>query len=122
MSKLPRLRIGGRPDAGGAKAILDRGHFEANTMYDVALQREILEIFLIQVDEMRNRLISEDVSVPDIKFLGHTLRGAAAAIGAAEFEALGKKLEKRGGDPHRFAKLMLAAEKAFREAVRPYKV
>jgi HPt (histidine-containing phosphotransfer) domain-containing protein len=122
VSKLRKLRVGGRPVSVAAKAVLDRGHFEANTMYDVALQREILDIFLTQVNEMRLRLNSADVSPHDIKFLGHTLRGAAAAIGAVEFEVLGRKLEKQGGDPHKFAKLMLAAEQAFREAVRPYKV
>jgi hypothetical protein len=102
--------------------VFDRDRFEANTMHDVSLQREILGLFLAQLDQMRARLVEGPVSIEDSRFLGHTLRGAAAAVGAVEFEAIGLNWEKLALSGEDLITVLESSEVSYRKAISPYRV
>jgi hypothetical protein len=104
------------------KLVFDRQQFEANTMYDTALQREILGLFLQQLEQLHIRLKEGAVSKEDSKFLGHTLRGAATAVGALEFEDIGVNWEKLSFNPLTLRPALASAEIRFREAIAIYKI
>jgi hypothetical protein len=105
-----------------ASVVFDRERFEANTMHDSVLQCEILGLFLAQLVQMRARLTEGAVSVEDSKFLGHTLRGAAAAVGALEFEDMGANWEKLTASDADLTRMINAAEVRFRQAIASYNI
>jgi HPt (histidine-containing phosphotransfer) domain-containing protein len=101
-------------------AVFDKSHFENATMHDVVLQREILGLFFVQLEQVRERVNMGPVSEEDAKFLAHTLRGAASAVGAMELEKIGTKWEKIQPNHADLKFNIAAAEGRLRAAVQPY--
>ena len=89
--------------------VFDREVFQRNTMQDAILQQEILELFFNQLAAVRARLEQGPVSVEDSKFMAHTLRGAAAAVGAKKIETIAAKWEVKSSTS---AKLRLEISRA----------
>ncbi len=85
--------------------IFDREHFERQTFGDVGLQREIIQLFLAQAEDARKTLAFA-MSDTSWRFLTHTLRGAASAVGAlriAELASVWELGDKPGDDAARSA-------------------
>jgi hypothetical protein len=108
--------------SGEAPLVFDRQRFEANTMYDGALQREILGLFLDQLQQIKVRLEEGPISAEDSRFLGHTLKGAAAAVGGLEFEDIGSNWEKLAIKEQDLQAMLMAAEASFKRAIAIYKI
>ena len=75
--------------------VFDREMFARNTMQDEILQKEILELFFTQLATIRARVEQGPVSTEESKFMAHTLRGAAAAVGAKKIETIAAKWEAK---------------------------
>jgi HPt (histidine-containing phosphotransfer) domain-containing protein len=99
----------------------DSEQFEAATLNDAALQVEILGLFDDQLNAMLGRLAAGALSSADAKFLGHTLRGSAAAIGAQEIEALAAGCEKSIGDQDKLQEALKSAATRFNSATAHYR-
>ena len=67
--------------------VFDTVHFDRQTFGETALQQEILQLFLTQLDDTR-RALAKPGSSAGWRYLTHTLRGAAAAIGATGLTVL----------------------------------
>ncbi len=102
--------------------VFDRLRFETNTMFDAALQCEILGLFQSQIEQMEVRLSQGAVTDEDNKFLGHTLRGAAASVGALELEDIGANWEGLSLAGHDLVKILKLAEQRFTRATLNYKL
>jgi HPt (histidine-containing phosphotransfer) domain-containing protein len=102
--------------------VFDRLRFETNTMFDASLQNEILGLFQSQIEQMEARLSQGAVTAEDHKFLGHTLRGAAASVGALELEDIGANWERLSLAGHDLVKVLKLAEQRFNRATQSYKV
>jgi HPt (histidine-containing phosphotransfer) domain-containing protein len=72
---------------------LDVGFLNNNTFGDLALRREILSLFAAQIDGLA-RTLELPVSAESWHFLTHTMKGASAAVGAKELEALALRWSK----------------------------
>jgi HPt (histidine-containing phosphotransfer) domain-containing protein len=81
--------------------IFDVAFFEHCTMGDKQLMIELIGLFKSQIEKSENELmdISSDAKW---RFLAHTLKGAASAIGAIEIETLASAWENRPA-PKRFS-------------------
>lgn len=79
------------------KAILDRDHLERYTMGCPDLERELIHLFLDQVPDLTRQLES-GLGADDWKFVTHTLKGSARAIGAVIIAELAQRLEEIGPD------------------------
>jgi HPt (histidine-containing phosphotransfer) domain-containing protein len=101
-------------------SVFDRSHFESATMHDVVLQREILGLFFAQLEQVRERINLGPVSDDDARFLAHTLRGAASAVGASELEKIGMKWEKQQPNYIDLKLNIAAAEGRLRAAIQNY--
>lgn len=102
------------------RVFFDLAHFEATTMHDLTLQVEILMLFNQQLDSVAKKLEAGELAGPDRKFLGHTLRGSAAAVGAIEIEALAQVWEAAASDQSSLLKKLNFAITRFREATAHY--
>lgn len=102
--------------------VFDRLRFETNTMFDSALQSEILGLFQSQIVQMEVRLSQGAVTIEDSKFLGHTLRGAAASVGALELEDIGANWERLSLAGHDLVKILKLADQRFKRATLSYKL
>ena len=102
--------------------VFDISRFEANTMYDFALQCEILGLIQSQIEQMRVRLSQGGLSAEESKFVGHTLRGAAAAVGALELEDMGTHWVELGLAGHDLLQGLILANERFKQATRQYKL
>ena len=91
----------------------DIARFEQSTMSDVALQREVIGLFLAQLAQTRQRLKRGALSAKNRKFMSHNLRGAAAAIGALQIEELAKSWESVNFDPQVLNTMLEQAEAQF---------
>lgn len=89
-------------------------------MEDADLQREVIGLFVDQVDETCARLGEGSISADDRKFLGHNLRGAAAAVGALHIEELAKSWENVSYDLAVLRALLQQAKDAFLAKARPF--
>lgn len=102
--------------------ILDRPHLEHYTMYNQPLMVEVLGLFLAQLP-VTVELLEGARSAADWRFAAHSLKGAAASVGAPKLRsmALGLEALEFPGDPA-VRLLRVQAFKAgvaeFREAVR----
>jgi HPt (histidine-containing phosphotransfer) domain-containing protein len=76
-------------------ACFDREHFNNQTFGDPGLQREIIGLFLKQLDDAAASL-SEPMTVAAWRYLAHTLKGAAAAVGAVSLAKLAAAWELEG--------------------------
>lgn len=86
----------------------DRAHFDRQTFGDRNLQREIIGLFLAQVADSRNTLI-EPMTTSAWRYLTHTLKGAASAVGAVEFAKLAGDWELSGSPRDATARMNLVA-------------
>ena len=108
------------PNLGLEQPAFDRDRFVMSTMDDAALQREVVGLFIVQVDETCARLTEGTISAEDRKFLGHNLRGAAAAVGALHIEELAKSWENVSYDHAVLRELLQQAKTAFLAKARPF--
>ncbi len=101
------------PDAAAGKAILDRAHLAHYTMNSPELEREIIALFLQQLPATVALLKTASCHA-DWKLATHTLKGSAAAIGAALINELATELEKYqpNVDVNIIYDLLLALDKA----------
>jgi HPt (histidine-containing phosphotransfer) domain-containing protein len=101
------IKGSGSGEGFSAVASLDRALLSENTMGEPALQREVLGLFGAQLRQVTDQLVHVE-DPRDWRFLSHTLRGAAAAVGAVEIRELATRWEK----------LPVAAMSAKREQAR----
>ncbi len=101
------------PNLGLEQPAFDRDRFVMSTMDDADLQREVLGLFIEQVDETCARLTEGTIPAEDRKFLGHNLRGAAAAVGALHIEELAKSWESVSYDLAVLRELLQQAKATF---------
>jgi HPt (histidine-containing phosphotransfer) domain-containing protein len=87
-------RAGGAELAQPQHVIFDVAFFEHCTMGDRQLMSELIGLFRDQVEKTANGMM-EINSDKDWRFQAHTLKGAAAAIGAVEIETLASAWESR---------------------------
>lgn len=73
----------------------DHGHFDRQTFGDAELQREIIQLFLAQVEDAR-KAIRTPMTTTSWRFLTHTLKGAAASVGALRLAGLAAAWEIEG--------------------------
>jgi chemotaxis protein histidine kinase CheA len=105
-----------------ATGVFDRAHLAHYTMHSAELEREIIGLFLLQLPSTIE-LIEDATAAAEWKLATHTLKGAAASIGAGKLQAIATELEDIGfeGDVElRLAGLrqLKAAAAEFRETVR----
>jgi hypothetical protein len=108
------------PDLGLEQPVFDCDRFVMSTMDDADLQREVIGLFVEQVDETCTRLTGGSISAEDRKFLSHNLRGAAAAVGALQIEELAKSWENVSYDHAVLLELLRHAKTAFLAKARPF--
>jgi HPt (histidine-containing phosphotransfer) domain-containing protein len=116
-----KQRVEGK-SRGVDRLIFDRELFETTTMHDSALQLEILNLFIDQLRVVQTKLRVASLSLEDCKFLGHTLRGAAAAVGAGEIEQLAAAWEARSLDQKTLQQKLELATFHFEQATAIYAV
>jgi HPt (histidine-containing phosphotransfer) domain-containing protein len=91
------------PGAAGGQAdgvvILDVERLTSSTLGDTSLQREVIGMFRSQVEDVVGQTTT-GVNAEEWRFLAHTLRGTAAAVGAMEIAVLGETWERQGAPPH----------------------
>ena len=102
------------------KPIFDRQQFEDNTMSDRTLQQEILFLFLAQIQDVRKKLNEGPVSMEESRFLGHTLRGAAAAVGATDFVLIAENWENLALEGQSLQTALDKSEISFRKTISHY--
>ncbi len=102
------------------KAVFDKEQFESTTMYDGALQAEILVLFDQQLASVAQKLANTVLSAHDNKFISHTLRGAAAAVGAIEIELIASSWEAHAAEQANLATVFAGAVERFRAATVRY--
>ena len=76
-------------------AVFDQVHFVRQTFGDPALQQEIVELFMAQVNDAR-RAFATPMTTTAWRFLTHTLKGAAASVGALRIAQLAGAWELAG--------------------------
>jgi hypothetical protein len=67
--------------------VLDVAFLNRNTFGDKMLRKEIVGLFLAQLDSVKKNLATP-IDATAWQFLTHTLKGAAAAVGACRIAAL----------------------------------
>ena len=106
-----------------ARAVtFDRVHLKHYTMENHDLEQEIVALFLQQLPGTISLLKSARRPV-DWKLAAHTLKGSAAAVGAARLNALAVAIEQSafGKDPKTGKNLLIELDRAvedFRKATR----
>jgi HPt (histidine-containing phosphotransfer) domain-containing protein len=105
-------------------AVFDETHFVHQTFGDPDLQKEILGLFIAQVNEAK-QAFCRPMTTNAWRFLTHTLKGAAASVGANRIAQLAAQWELAGSpqDPEArrdIAEQFLAECSAFTEAAKPY--
>lgn len=85
-------------------AVLDSAHLERQCLGDAALARELLVLFDRQCVRLAPPMTSADPGTA--REAAHTLRGAAAAVGAVEIARLAARIE---ADPGSVPSAALAA-------------
>lgn len=73
----------------------DREVLALHTMQDELLQREVLEMFLAQLSNVHSRIAQGPIPSGEGKVLAHTLRGAAATVGAKQIAAIASWWEEK---------------------------
>ena len=100
--------------------VFDIALFNSSTMSDKALQLEIIKLFATQLISVRQSLDCAPMNLEEAKFLGHTLRGAALAIGADEIAALALEWDELAFDQSEFTRLLAEAEVRFNAAAATF--
>ena len=73
-------------------AVFDIEHFSSQTFGERVLQEEILQLFLTQIEDLEHRFLGEGAAA-SWRYLAHTLKGAAAAVGATALMRLAERWE-----------------------------
>ena len=73
--------------------VFDRAHLAYYTMNSAELEREIIMLFLQQLP-MTIEMIEEAKTAAEWKLATHTLKGAAAGVGANRLQAIAVDLER----------------------------
>ena len=94
-----------------AGLVFDRAVLAHHTMDDLALANEIMKLFLDQLSQLE----TADWPGLDLSFQMHTLRGAAAAVGATQLQNLAEGWSDHGTHLEGTLK---SAIKAFRQAAQ----
>lgn len=85
-----------RGESGGADpAIFDREHLNQYTGGELALERELVTLFLGHFAPVRTQL-EQAISAKDWKFAAHSLKGSARSIGAPQIANIAEQLEIMG--------------------------
>ena len=100
--------------------VFDRELFEMTTMNDLKLQVEVLELFSTQLSLVRKTLSQTRLDLQDSKFMSHSLRGAASAVGANEIEDLASQWEQMSLDQKTLAERFETAAREFQLATADY--
>ena len=98
--------------------VFDTVHFGRQTFGDESLQQEILHLFLTQLDDTR-RALAKPGSSSGWRFMTHTLRGAAAAVGAIDLVVLVETWEQMAVPTDAEREAVVSA---FDAAVRRFKI
>ena len=96
-------------DEAGTGPAIDRAHLSRMTFGDLALERELLELFDRQAALLVARMREADPAT--VGTLAHTLKGSAVGVGATEVAEAAAALEQAQG-PDRLAALARAVERA----------
>lgn len=72
--------------------VFDEAHFLRQTFGDRGLQLEIIALFIAQIEDSRKALAAP-MTTTAWRFMTHTLKGAAAAVGAMRLAALAGQWE-----------------------------
>jgi HPt (histidine-containing phosphotransfer) domain-containing protein len=94
LSQKQQSNFDGSEDAG----VFDHVHFAQYTMHDADLEREILGLFLVQLQDVSTQL-SVAMTAQDWRFMVHTLKGSAATVGAGQLHDLARRWEREAGSP-----------------------
>ena len=111
------------PAAATAQTVtFDRAHLTHYTMQNRDLEQEIVALFLQQLPDTLHMLKAAKKPA-EWKLAAHTLKGSAAAVGAARLNALAVKIEQRpfGKAPKASEKLLIELDNAvedFRKVTR----
>lgn len=87
---LRNKRLAAKPET--APEVFDRAHLSRYTMDSADLEREILGLFLLQLPSTIESIEKAETAA-DWKLATHTLKGAAASIGAKRLQAIAIELE-----------------------------
>lgn len=109
LNELPKLNV------------FDRELFEKTTMNDPKLQVEVLGLFSTQLSLVRKALTQTSLDLQDSKFMSHSLRGAASAVGANEIEDLASQWEQMSLDQETLSKRFETAARKFQLATAHYR-
>ena len=117
---MPGLRRSREPGP-ALDRVFDRDHLARYTLQNAELEMEIIRLFLDQLPVSIAHLRNAG-NLTDWKLATHTLKGAAAAIGATRIHELAAALEacKPGPDGAEIASLIASLDKAveqFRQAI-----
>lgn len=109
------------PGSGTAEPAFDRGHLDHVTMQEQSLAVEVLGLFLGQLPASI-RDLAEARTAADWRLAAHSLKGAAAAVGARQLSEIASRIEGSAfpGEPREretHLRALQSAEQAFRSAV-----
>jgi HPt (histidine-containing phosphotransfer) domain-containing protein len=93
----------------GGDSVLDAAYLNRVTFGDAPLREEVVGLFLAQVNGMV-RTLDLPMNGATWQFLSHTLKGAAAAVGATHMSAIATNWEKRDCPKSAIEGSALAAE------------
>jgi HPt (histidine-containing phosphotransfer) domain-containing protein len=88
----------GTEDLSAESVVFNAERLASSTMGDHELQREVIGMFRSQVEDVVMQAAT-GVGAEEWRFLAHTLRGTAAAVGATEIEMLGEMWEMQRSRP-----------------------
>ncbi|MBL8790191.1 MAG: Hpt domain-containing protein [Rhizobiales bacterium] len=105
-------------------AVFDEAHFVRQTFGDPDLQQEIIHLFLAQINDAR-LAFSAPMTTTAWRFLTHTLKGAAASVGANRIAQLASQWELAGSPQDSQGRRLIveqfnAETAAFTASVQPY--
>ncbi len=96
------------------QALIDLDHLMRQTMNDRDLSREILQIF---INQMQQRLLTLDSESPDLSQHAHSIKGSAKGIGAWGVADAAERVELRQPDLRKnYDQLRHEIESAVQEA------
>lgn len=82
-----------RPADSGTTPPVDLAHLRRYTLGDIALEKEVLQLFLHQLPQTI-RALSDAVSDRDWMIAAHTLKGSCRAVGAWRIAHLAEQAER----------------------------
>lgn len=85
----------GYTDGGEAALVFERSHLQQYVDQNLQLEREIVDLFLLQLPDIVNNLKASS-DPKDWKLWSHTLKGSAMSIGARKIERAAIELEAAG--------------------------